>query len=290
MKIAHLILAHKNPRQLARLIRQIIHPDCDIFIHLDGKSQTSEFAHLFSETERVFPIHKRTKVYWAGFGTIQATINGFEQLVNQGYDYVNVMSAQDFPLKPASHMYHFIKERKGTEFITCESIYDEWSEAASRIHKYSFVNLRLPGAHLMEKVTNKILAKRKFPMHHEVVGRANWFTLTNEAIVYSLNFIKAHPKLIWFYKLTWGADEFIFSTILYNSHFKSRIAPNLNYVDWTGMTGGHPRILVTKDFPKLVATPKLFARKFDMEADENIFDLLEAHIRKLEQSQPVLRQ
>jgi hypothetical protein len=35
MKIAHLILAHKAPAQLERLMRALSHPQADIFIHLD---------------------------------------------------------------------------------------------------------------------------------------------------------------------------------------------------------------------------------------------------------------
>jgi hypothetical protein len=282
MTIAHLILTHKNPAQLERLLDALEHPAFDFFIHLDGKSDMAPFERLASRP-RVYFIRRRAKVYWAGFGTIQATLNGFNEILASGgrpYDYINVISGQDFPLRSAEDIYKHIAARPGHEFITCESIETTWTVAADRVRKYHLINWRIPGKFILEKWVNKVLPPRKFPMaDHQIVGRANWFTLTPSAIRYALDFLKQHPSLIRFYKYSWGADELIFSTILYNSPFRSRIVDNLVYVDWTGQTQGHPRILVTRDFAALKATDKLFGRKFDMAVDAEIFSLLEEWIR-----------
>src|SRR6202021_1156407 len=98
-----------------------------------------------AERKNVFMVQRRTKVYWAGFGTIQATLNGFGEILLRGdYDYVNVISGQDFPLKSAEKIYQYIEKRLGTEFITCESIEGSWSIAAPRIRKYHLINWRIP--------------------------------------------------------------------------------------------------------------------------------------------------
>jgi len=276
MKIAHLILTHKNPAQLERLIRALDHPGFDFYIHLDKKTDAAPFRYL-SERKNVWFIQNRTSVYWAAFGTIQATLNGFHEILpKEEYDYINVISGQDFPLKSAAEIFRYIQQRQGKEFITCESIDGAWSIAAPRARTYSLINWRIPGRFRLERLVNRILpTPRKFPFDHQIVGRANWFTLTPAAIRYALDFLDRHPKLIRFYKYCWGADEFIFSTILYNSAFKDRIVDNLIYVDWTGQTQGHPRILLTRDLPALTQTDKLFGRKFDMDTDEGIFTLLE---------------
>lgn len=282
MKIAHLILAHKNPAQLERLLKAMAHPSFHFYIHVDKKADISAFQPLF-DNQTVFAVQNRTKVYWADYGTIQATINGWEEIIpKKEYDYVNVISAQDFPLKPAGYIHQYIQERAGKEFITCESIEpgEPWSEAASRVRQYHLINWRIPGRHRLEKVINKILPPRKFPFDHKIVGRANWFTLTPGAIAYCLQFLDRHPELVRYYKYCWGADEFIFSTILYNSHFRERLIDNLVYVDWSGPKTGHPKILGAEDIDKLKATDKLFARKFDMDHDAKVFDLLEQWIRE----------
>ncbi|MFL5742811.1 MAG: beta-1,6-N-acetylglucosaminyltransferase [Flavisolibacter sp.] len=279
MKIAHLILAHRHPAQLERLIKALQHPSFHFYIHIDKKSDASPFQYLF-DYKTVFPVHQRTKVYWAAYGTIQATINGFREMLPKGYDYINVISAQDFPLRSADDIYRYIRDRNGKEFITCHSIDVEWKEAASRVRNYHLINWQIPGRHRLENWMNRVLPPRKFPIpEHKIVGRANWFTLSKEAVHYSLDFIDRHPELVRYYKYCWGADEFIFSTILYNSYFKERIVDNLVYVDWSGPKTGHPRILGAEDFGKLKASDKLFARKFDMDKDSAIFSLLEDWIK-----------
>jgi hypothetical protein len=278
MKIAHLILTHKNPAQLERMIRALDHPGFDLYLHIDARTDIRPWLRL-AERSNVFMVSPRTPVYWAGYGTIQATINGFRHILSKGgYDYINVISGQDFPLRSATVIYEYIRERKGKEFITCESIDGEWSIAAPRVRKYHLINWRIPGKYRLEKLVNRFLPPRKFPFDHQIVGRANWFTLTTAAVSFSLDFLDRHPELIRYYKYCWGADEFIFSTILYNSAFRDRIVNNLIYVDWTGQTQGHPRILRAGDLPAMLASGKLFARKMDMDVDPELFRLLEEWI------------
>jgi hypothetical protein len=281
MKIAHLILAHKNPKQVERLLNALQHPNFDFYIHLDKKTDRSLFAHLY-DCEKIYEIKKRASVYWAGWGTIQATLNGFDEIDLTRYDYINVISGQDFPLKSAETIYQYFLERAGKEFITCESIDKEWKEAASRVRNYHLINWRIPGKFKLEKLVNAVFPKRKFPLDIALVGRANWFTLTPAAIRYSLNFLQKHPELRRYFWYCWGADEFIFSTILFNSYFKTQIVPNVMYVDWTGQTKGHPRILDKSDLQALMNTDKLFARKFDIQVDSIIIDELERFITSKE--------
>lgn len=279
MRIAHLILVHKNPEQLERLINAMSHPQFDLYIHLDKKTDRALFSHLYQQSG-VYEIKNRASVYWAGWGTIQATLNGFREIDLERYDYVNVISGQDFPLKPAAAIHRYFSERRGQEFISCCSIDNEWKDAASRVRQYHFINLRIPGKHQLEKWFNAIFTKRKFPLDVPIVGRANWFTLSPDAIRYCLNFLQQRPDVRRYFWFCWGADEFIFSTILFSSPFRPKLVPNVVYVDWTGQTKGHPRILNQTDFPALMATDKLFARKFDLQEDSVIIDRLEDYIKE----------
>ena len=282
MKIAHLILAHKNPAQLERLIDALTHPAFDVYIHLDKKTDIAPFRYL-ADKQNVFFVANRAPVYWAGYGTIQATINGFRAILpNPAYDYINVISAQDFPLTSAEHIYRHFAENQGAEFITCESIEDKWRDAATRVTRYHLINWRIPGKFKLEKWVNRFLGPRKFPIEgYKLVGRSNWFTLSRGAANYFLDFIGRHPEVRRFFRYVWGADEFIFATVLYNSTFKDSIRESVIYVDWRGQTKGHPKVLTGKDLPEMLASGRLFARKMDMDVDSTLFDLLEKHIAQL---------
>lgn len=276
MKIAHLILVHKNPQQVMHLIETMQHPCFDFFIHVDKKADEEAFRKL--SNNQIYFIKKRVSVFWAGYGTIEATLNGFRQILTGKYDYINVISGQDFPLKPADKIYSFIETNAGKEFITCESIENEWIEAAPRVKEYHFINWKIPGKYTFAKLYTKLMPARKFPLPYHIVGRANWFTITTIAAKYILDFLEKNPKVNQYFKYCWGADEFFFATILYNSDFKNAIEDNLVYVDWTGQTKGHPRILEKKDLNKLLLSNKLFARKFDVNVDPEIIDLLNQHL------------
>jgi hypothetical protein len=272
MKIAFLILAHKNPKQLEQLIDVLQHPDFYFFVHVDKKTRFEPFAYL-GNCENVFFIKKRAKIYWAGYGTIQATLNGFKEILCSSYDYISVISAQDFPIKPAENIYEYLLKKEGTQFITAESIEDKWNEAAPRIKKYHLINWHIPGKYTLEKLFNYILPARKFPLNLKIVGRSNWFTVTSPAARYILDFLNHNPAVIKYFKYCWGADEFIFSTILYNSVFKDKMEDNLVYVDWSE-ANAHPKILTVEDFEALKASSKFFARKFDIEKDAEVLEML----------------
>lgn len=280
MRIAHLILAHKNPDQLEMLVKALQHPSFHIFIHVDAKADQSAFEFLVKYPNLSF-VKKRTKIYWAGYGTIQGTLNGFEEIIPLNFDYINVLSAQCYPIKTADQIHDFFAANNGTEFITCESIEDTWKEAASRVENYHLINFRIPGKYRLEKVMTAVLPKRKPPFGFKMVGRANWFALTNHAADFIMKFQQEKKAWVRYFKLCWGADEFFFSSILYNTEFKSNIKPNLTYVDWSVIEEkGHPKILDSGDFDKIMQSDKLFARKFDIKRDVAIVERIAASLTK----------
>jgi hypothetical protein len=291
MRIAHLILAHKNPGQLERLLIALDHPSMDFYIHVDQKVDIRPFQYLAAR-ERVFFVKRRIKVFWGEYSLVQVTINGLREILHQGeYGYVNVMSAQDFPLQPAAQIYKYLLNGDGLEFITCtkEEDKDEWWKVASlHVWHYNLHNWWLPGKYRLERLINRMVnwglwPKRRFPIDNYVIaGRSQWFTVSGAAAAYALDFLDKNPKVVRFFKYVWGADEFVFSTILYNSPFGEHTRDNLQYIDWSARKAS-PKLLTIQDFHSIVASGKLFARKFDMTTDEEIITQLEAHLDRIQQ-------
>lgn len=76
-------------------------------------------------------------------------------------------------------------------------------------------------------------------------------------------------------RFTWGPDEFIVPTIIMNSRFKETVINNnFYYIDWS-KGGVNPKTLLTEDYPLLLSSDKLLARKFDMSVDTIILDMLD---------------
>ena len=100
-------------------------------------------------------------------------------------------------------------------------------------------------------------------------------TLSSECAFYVLEFIESNKKLRRFIRFTWGPDEFIVPTLIMNSKFKESVVNNnFYYIDWS-KGGDNPKTLLTEDYPMLLSSDKMLARKFDMAEDAVILDLLD---------------
>jgi hypothetical protein len=276
MKIAHLILAHNNPKQLARLIGRLKHPDADIYIHLDQKVSVGPFLDIL-KTPQVYFISNRKKVYWGSYSIVQATINGFEEILaaNKGYAYINLLSGNDYPIKSVSQIHQFFSDNPGRiymEYLTEDS--DWWQSIKTRVTQYHLTDFHFPGSYHLQTFLNKTLPERKAPNALIFAGRSQWLTITSDSAQYVVDYLHNNPQVRRFFRFSWGADEIAIQTILYNSPFKNKIVNNnYRYIDWSEQKAS-PKTLTMSDADKLLNSPCLYARKFDP-AQPEIMDHLD---------------
>ncbi|QEH42584.1 beta-1,6-N-acetylglucosaminyltransferase [Chitinophaga sp. XS-30] len=276
MKIAFVILCHKNPGQLERLLLRLQHPRIDCYIHLDGKSSLSEWETKIN-LPRVRFIRDRVKVTWAGYGTIAAAFKGIEAVLasEEPYASIHLISAQDYPLVSAGELYDFFAANAGKEYLDILTP-AELKRVISKITQYHFEDLRIPGKYRLTKLVNQILPARKHPLGMEVFGGSLWWSLTRECAAYCLDFVRRHPALVRFYKYTWGGDEFIFQTIIMNSPFREQVVQdNLRYIDWSE-GNANPRTFTIEYYDTLMHSGKLLARKFDLDKAPLLLDKIDA--------------
>ena len=280
MKFAYLILVHNQPAQLKRLIERLSAPDVDFYVHVDKKTSIEPFINEIKLTQISF-IQKREKVYWGAYSIVQATINGFEEIIKSGieYDYITLLSGQDYPLKSNAAILEFLKINPDKAFMEFYSVEDVWKEAIPRLKKYYLTNYPFSGSTKIENLINKLLPERRPPNGLVFVGRSQWFSITLEHVKYIVQFIDAHKSIKNFFQFTWGSDEFVLQTILFNSPFKEQmINNNLRLIDWSeGLAS--PKTFTIADADELLRSDKLFARKFNQNVDSKILDLLDNESR-----------
>lgn len=276
MKIAHLILAHSDPHQLGRLIDRLQHKDAYFFIHIDNKTAIDPFAFL-SEKHQVYMVKNRVNVQWGAYSIVQATLNGFKEILDSGLkiDYFNLLSGADYPLKSTKEIHTFFAKNKEQIFMEYYSIADEWKEAIPRLTEYHLTHYSFPGKYYLQKWLNRLTPARKMPDNLVAVGRSQWFSIPTEAGRYILDYLKNHPEVERFFKLTWAPDEIVFQTILFNSKWKDKMVNNnLRYIVWTKGKAS-PETLTEKNKSELFATEALFARKFDRLKHPEIMNALD---------------
>jgi len=282
MKIAHIILVHKNPAQVARLVERLSHPDVDCWIHIDAKCNITEFRDVL-RMRNVYLTEPRMAISWAGYSIVQAMLNGMRAVLNAGeeYDYVNFLSGQDYPLQSPDRFLHYLSDHNGYEFIGHRP-YEETGQNMERVHRYYLTGAAFPGRLLVQRAMNFLLPRRTFPYGFSIRKGPQWMTLTTQAVLYILVFVAENPGYSRFFRWVHAPDEFFFQTILYNSPFRPGMLNQIFHdIDWSEGKK-NPKTYTIEDRERLMASGQLFARKFDTSVDPQILDLLDRQIIKNE--------
>lgn len=285
MRTAYIIMAYKNPGQIERMIKSLSHPQFDFYIHIDKKIDIEGFKYL-EEIDQVQLIRNRVVCNWGGFNFFKATLSALKEVLNNEvkYDFISLLSGQDYPIKTPEAIYTFFEQRPGISFISCESAENSqwWECAKDRYEKYHFTDLNFKGKYLLQRIINTIVPPRKIPFALKLYGgsKATWWTMTTDCARYVIATIEKNRKLNNFFRFSWGVDEFIIPTLVMNSPFRDKVVmDNYRYIDWSE-GNARPKLLDKTDFEQLEKSDMLFARKFDTEVDSDILEKIDTDILK----------
>ncbi|WP_421943923.1 beta-1,6-N-acetylglucosaminyltransferase [Pedobacter sp.] len=278
MQIAHIIMAHKNPKQVAKLIKALEHQNFDYYIHVDKKTDIQEFIASLNDSKNLKFVKKRIRCNWGGYSFLKAINNSLAEVILSGkhYDFINLLSGQDYPLINSGRLYNFFENLIGKNFISYEENNNSswWEQARLRYEKYHLTDFGIRGKYFFQELLNKFTPNRKFPLEVEFYGGPNssWWTISAECALYVHETLKNNLKLNNFLKYSWGTDEFAIASLIMSSRFKDyTINNNFRYIDWSE-GNAHPKILRIDDYEKIISSNMIFARKFDMEVDIEIIN------------------
>jgi hypothetical protein len=295
--IAYNLSVHKNPQQVSRLMHSIYSSEDFYYIHLfgvDSKKKRKEWMDYLKSFEKsnVSFIFKHSNV-WGTFDQVKATIDAMEHFKNFNYSYFINLSGQCYPIKSirsiketlsknrCSYM-HFNKMLSYSEYEKDKKIYCPPTTKFHYRFEYCYYPIPnwgpirfLKGLRNVRKDTNLFiktprLNKEMLDSFDLYVG-SSYFCLYKDHVRYILDFVKNNPDYTKLFSTVLIPNEHFFQTILLNSSHKSQIVnDDLRYLIWPG-----PKILCTEDINDILNSEKLFARKFDMEIDSNILDILD---------------
>ncbi|NDD27437.1 MAG: glycosyl transferase [Proteobacteria bacterium] len=266
MRIASLVLAHRDPAQLRRLLRRLVEMGT-VYVHLDARADLRVFSEGVPPDVRW--VRPRIPVRWGCMSVVWAALGGLRAVMRESPDYVHLLSGHDYPLCGADAMRSLLAG--GGEFIEVRARPEE----ASRYERFhldqwlSCARLRRP----VERVLNAALAPRTPPL--EIHLGSGWFTVTGALARYFVAFCDRRPDVMRFFRLTRVPDEMLFQSIAMQSPFRHALAGhNLRFIDFDG--GPHPRALTLDDVPALARSGHLFARKFVPRTSDGALDAIDA--------------
>ncbi|WP_022824346.1 beta-1,6-N-acetylglucosaminyltransferase [Hymenobacter norwichensis] len=300
-RIAYLILAHRYPEQLVRLVSRLNTESAVFLIHIDKKVSNAIYdsiVHQLSLHKNVYFI-KRYTCYWAGFGIVEACIQGIKELIDQkiDFDFLALLSGQDYPIKSNEYIESFFKKNIGTSFIHHNPFpFSEWGEEKggwnrvnywhlvreSRQYSYSTRNNFASGT-ISQRLLNRginacaklLPLTREFPNSFHPYGGAQFWCLYKTHVQQAYNTIQHNPQLVKFFRHVFVPDEIFFQTIAGNSSFKNNIHNDtLTFLEWYRPGA----ILYASDMINILKSEHLFARKFDTTVDAEVLDMIDTQI------------
>jgi hypothetical protein len=283
MRIANIIIAHKNPDQLFDLINQFSSECFHNWLHIDSRSNLKDFKHVLKiKNVTLLP---RRRVVWAGFSFIRVTVEAFQIIkkANEKFSYYNLMSGMDFPIQPTLNLCNFLNtsyHSSRQEFFQIASLDENWP-AHHRYERYHLNDWTIKGRYFTERIINYFMPKREyFDGKLAPYGRSAWFTATTDFIDYSLSYFDKNPDYLRFLETVWCPDELVFSSLIMGSPYKERLGENnLRHIDWSEGKA-NPKTFKIEDFDAIMSSGKFLARKFDSQVDQLIIDKITKAISK----------
>lgn len=293
IKKAYIILAHKDPLQLQRLVGSLDDGCSHFLVHIDSRVPMAPFRTVLSSCDHVCFLSP-VKTEWGSLGLVKAVLAGIEAAVRCGkkFDHLILLSGQDYPVKSNEQIDDFLQQNKDKNFLEyfplpCPA---KWKPNGGlyRVNKY-FLGLKTHQKYAA-KTANFLgilipSLQRKTYDGMKAFAGSMWWVINMYAARYIVRFVAMNPRYLLFHRFTFAPDELFFHMILLNANdenIKTSIVNNdLHYIRWKNIDASHPETIRKEDIGELVDSEALFARKFDAAADMEILDLVDAHCRSV---------
>lgn len=294
IKIAYVLLAHKNPKQINLFVQQLLkYGDCEIYIHIDKKSEN--IISQIKENKKVH-VYSIFDVRWGSFEIIEATLYLMRIMLNSGniYSHVYFGSGQDLLVKKG--LYEYLEEYPDNIFLKIEKeikkndlltgcykvkwpkelmVRDDW-----RIKRFIRIFIECMNRMGITFFPNK----RKIDSNIKIYMGRTWFIAPVKVISYIVCFLENNKSFMDYWKDSLASDLMFFQTIIMNSPFKYKVTDELMYVNFgkTFGTKNHPLTITEKDISKIQEGNYYCARKFEIKESKVIKYFVDTTIKKSE--------
>ena len=288
-KHAYLIIAHARFGQLKKLLLMLDDERNDIYLHIDSKAKDfcqEEFEHLLKKSRIYFT--ERTSVIWGAYSQIHSELVLLRASVPGHYAYYHLLSGADLPIKSQDDIHAFFDAHDGKEFIDFEGPVFREEKKVLLQYYYRFQEKHSGRSRALDFLDQVSIRLQKLLGVDRLKGceltlqkGANWFSITDSLASYV---VEQESRIREMYAHTKCCDEVFLQTLVVNSPYRERLYdPSMQggregfmrHIDWNR---GTPYTFRKEDFDELMASPCMFARKFDQQVDAEIIDRISAAV------------
>lgn len=284
-KHAYLIMVHKNPQQVLKLLGVLDDPRDVIVVHCD-KKMPEEAVDMIRHWKGTSSELVCMQVYdnaWGSYSLVQTELLLVKEALRR-FDctYLHLLSGEDLPIKSQDYIHGLMDSSGGCEYISYCPL-EQWQPT---------FDIRLRQKHLrnrdrsaVTKALDKAYVGIQKLAHVDMMDKdvtygygSEWFSITSGLaadLVEHSGWVDEHfsyariPDEVFLqtFALTFGYGE-----KLYKPATEGDKWANLRLVDWKRGDGNHPYTFRSSDFSQLVNSKMLFARKFSVDVDAAVID------------------
>lgn len=304
MRVCYLVQSHRTPQQVARLVRTLRAGSPDCIVHVSHDVAGSALDPALGRLPGVHVAPARGG--YGDFTHVRRYLDAVAWVAGSGsrVDWVVNLTGQDYPLRPLAESEADLA-RGGFDgylewFDALDARSSSWPPRRSRsrylyrhrrvaalsptarrrLRPLQVVNLAQPlvRVHTSYGLTLGLRTRSPFGPGFRLYGGSAYSSLSWSCVEHLLDFCARRPDVVRHYAATLSPEESIFQTILVNSG-RFRLADDCRrYFDFRGTAFNHPRVLGPDDLPRAYASGADFGRKFDVERDPTVLDLLDERV------------
>jgi hypothetical protein len=299
VRVGYLVQSHRDPEQVARLVRTLRRGSPDGVVHVSHDFSSSPL----DLTGVPGVIVRPAKGGYADFSHVRRYLDAVDDLAADPPAWVVVLTGQDYPIRPLAEAEEDLATGDADGYLeyfpALDAARSTWPVRRAR-SRYLFRHRRLmplsPAAqrrlravqalnyvqplvrvHVTPALTVGIRRRSPFGPGFELYGGSAYHSLSWPCVAYLRQFCAAHPEIPRYYASTLSPVESIVQTILVNSGRFRLVDDCRRYFDFRGSTFNHPRVLGVEDLPRALASGADFARKID---DPAVLDALDALVHR----------
>ena len=278
-RIAWFIMAHQKPEQLRWIAEALAEagspgqsPQELILLHVDLKSMLGLKAERRGMLQTARELRSRYPsvhlmrprfTNWGGWSLSQLHLDaiGTALRLEPDWTYFVNLSGQCYPIKTMAGIRSRIAAAEEQVFVEMRHFSglpaDDWHLAWH------------PMTELPHKAVKRS-GRRSPPKDFELEFKGSQWSMLPRAFCEWQSQAPVAGRIKAYLRGLLLSDELIIQTLVRNGPWRDRVAPHYGReIVWPG-----PKVMISADLPRLMASPALFARKFDLDQDEAVLHAL----------------
>jgi hypothetical protein len=267
--VVYVVVSHTNPPQVARLIRVLRAGSNHSHVVLHHDESSSRFDHSLLAGIGNLHLLPHRPIAWGMFSWIDAVLRAIRwTLENVEFDWLVLLSGQDYPIRPVSEIERFLATTEYDGFLRGFPLQSRPETAGEDLQRFLYRYYRIPTpSRLLRRATRSRAAGRgatvarrlrdaqpllsvkggpsgmyfgvrrfrtPFTDDFQWYRGSAWFTLSSKSVGIVDHFAMTNPRFMRYFRRMWGADESFVPTILLNEPGLHLCLDHLRYVRFRG--------------------------------------------------------